>query len=119
MKFFSAFILEFTPLEAMAVGALVGLLPLLLVCVRRRARPPDGSAADPTPPVPASRTLSENDRWLTCVICKEQVRMRLFADHIARHDAEGYGSPLSQPPAPNGQLPPRRAPVRGSRPPQP
>jgi hypothetical protein len=32
MEFFIAFMLEFTPGEAMAIGALVGLLPLLLVC---------------------------------------------------------------------------------------
>jgi hypothetical protein len=118
-EFFIAFLLEFTPMEAMAIGALVGLLPLLLVCVRRRARPHYRSAEDTTPPVPAAPTSSDSDRWLTCVICKDQVRMRLFANHIARHAAEGYVSSPPRPQAPNGQPPHTQAPVRDSSSPQP
>ena len=119
IEFFIAFILEFTPVEAMAIGALVGLLPLLLICMRRRARPHHRSAEDTAPLVPAAPTSSAHDRWLTCVICKDQVRMRLFANHIARHAAEGYVSSPPRPHAQNGQPPPKRASMRDPNPPQP
>jgi hypothetical protein len=119
VEYFIGFLMEFTPGEAMAVGALVGLLPLLLLFVRRCPRPAgDGeedvahSAAEPpAPPV--------YDRLLTCVICKRPVKMSAFAAHVANHDTEGYVSPPRPPTASNGQPPRSTTPTKFPQPPPP
>jgi hypothetical protein len=105
LDYFIGFLLECTPGEAMAMGTLVGLLPLLFLLGRRRPRPAAGSdeaVADvaPEPPVP-----SAYDRLLTCVICKRPVKMRAFATHVADHDTEGAGSAPRPLTASNGQPP--------------
>jgi hypothetical protein len=105
IELFISFILAFTPGEAMLIGALVGLLPLLLF-LRRRARPSDDSPAVRTTAVPESPGPSAHDRLLTCVICKRQVRMGLFASHIASHDTEGSVSAPRLSAAPHGQQQP-------------
>ena len=118
IDYFIGFLMEFTPGEAMALGALVGLLPLLLLFVRRRARPAAGrdeAVADvaPAPPPP-----SAHDRLLTCVICKHPVKMSAFATHVADHDTEGSVSSPRPPTANNGQLPRLTTPTPPPRPPR-
>ena len=105
LEFLTSIIMEFTPGEAMAIGALVGMLPILFVAVKRRPYAGDnraeGSAERPPEPSPTSA----QDRLLTCVICKRLVKMRGFAAHIASHDAEGTVSPPRPLAATNGQHP--------------
>jgi hypothetical protein len=105
LEFLTSFIMDLTPGQAMAIGALVGLLPILFVAVKRRPH----TGADRTmgsaerPPEPSSS--SAHDRLLTCVICKQPVRMRGFAAHIASHDTEGTVSSPHPPAVQNGQHP--------------
>jgi hypothetical protein len=116
MDYFIAFIMEFTPGEAMAVGALVGLLPLLLLFVRRCARP----AADGEEDVADSAAAPPvYDRLLTCVICKGPVKMSAFASHVASHDTEGYVSSPHPPAASNGRPARPTTPTNSPRPPRP
>jgi hypothetical protein len=119
VDYFIDFLMEFTPGEAMAIGALVGLLPLVLLLVRRRARAAagdDGAVADAAaePPVP-----SAHDRLLTCVICKHPVKMSAFAAHVAHHDTEGSVSSPRPPTVSNGQPPCLPTPTPPTRPPRP
>jgi hypothetical protein len=105
MDYFIGFLMEFTPGEAMAVGALVGLLPLLLLFVRRYPRPSADGEEDIADSAAEPPTPSAHDRLLTCVICKHPVKMSAFAAHVARHDTEDYVSPPRPPAASNGQPP--------------
>jgi hypothetical protein len=118
MDYFIGFLMEFTPGEAMAMGALVGLLPLLLF-VRRCPRPAAGSEEDVAasaaePPVP-----SAYDRLLTCVICKGPVKMSAFAAHVASHDTAGYISAPHPPTVSNGQPPRPPTAMKFPQPPRP
>jgi hypothetical protein len=112
MELFFTFILAFTPGEAMLIGGLVGMLPLLLF-LKRCARPPADRPAVSTEAAPEPPEPLLHDRLLTCVICKRQVRTSLFATHIASHDTEGSVSapPLSE--AKNGQRQPTTPPGNG------
>jgi hypothetical protein len=105
LEFLTSFIMEFTPGEAMAIGALVGLLPILFVAVKRRSYTGDDRAAGSEEHPPEPSPMSGQDRLLTCVICKRPVRIGGFAAHVANHDAEGAVS-LPRPLAvKNGQHP--------------
>ena len=119
IDYFIAFIMEFTPGGAMAMGALVGLLPLLLVCVRRRARPLAGSAEGVAGSAPEPPVLSAHDRLLTCVICKRPVKMSAFKMHIASHDTEGPVSSPRPPTVSNGQSSRLTPPTQSRKPPTP
>jgi len=105
LEFLTSFIMEFTPGEAMAIGALIGLLPILFVAVKRRPHTVDDRAEGNVERPPEPSPVSAQDRLLTCVICKRPVRMRGFAAHIASHDAEGTVSPPRPLAATNSQRP--------------
>ena len=117
IDYFFAFIMEFTPGEAMAIGALVGMLPLLLLWVRRPARPPDDTEAVVDDSAPEPSAPSVYDRLLTCVICKHPVKMSAFKMHIAAHDTEGHVSSTHPPPESNGQSLRLTAPTKSPKPP--
>lgn len=72
-----------TPWQAMILGALVGLLPAVLTIaigqLRRRRLAEETPSLPTTPPV---------ERMLTCVICKETVKMSTFTQHVAVHQAQ-------------------------------
>jgi hypothetical protein len=105
LEFLTSCIMVFTPGEAMAIGALVGLLPILFVAVKRRPHTGDDRAEGSEERPPELSPMSAHDRLLTCVICKRPVRMRGFAAHIASHDAEGAVSPPHPLAVKNGQHP--------------
>jgi hypothetical protein len=103
LEFVASCIIDFAPGEAMAIGALVGVLPILLVAVKRRPPSPSvGSAGLGGPTSEPSQTLG-NDRLLTCVICKRPVLMSGFASHVAGHDVAKKVSLRPPPIAQNGQ----------------
>jgi hypothetical protein len=114
MELFLTFILAVTPAEAMLIGGLLGMLPLLLL-LRRYARPSGGRPAASTEAAPESPGSPLHDRLLTCVICKRQVRTSLFATHIASHDTEGSVSAPRLLEAKNGQRQPITPPGRDPR----
>ena len=105
LEFLASFIMEFTPGQAMAIGALIGLLPILFVVVRRRPHTGDGRAGGGKERPPEPSPMPAPERLLTCVICKHPVSMRGFAAHVAGHDAEGTASPQRPLAAKNGQHP--------------
>jgi len=80
---FRNLMLSVTPWQAMMLGALVGLLPVVLTIVigqlRWRRQP-----AEEKPPLVVTLPV---ERMLTCVICKEVVKMSTFTQHIAVHQA--------------------------------
>jgi hypothetical protein len=81
---FRALLLGLTPWQAMILGALVGLLPAVLTMAigqLRWWRQP----AEETPSLP---TIPPVERTLTCVICKEAVKMSTFTQHVAVHQAQ-------------------------------
>jgi hypothetical protein len=103
LEFVASCIIDFTPGEAMAIGALVGVLPILLVAVKRRPPSPNvGSAGRGGPKSEPPQTVG-NDRLLTCVICKRPVLMSGFAFHVAGHDVAKKVALRPPPAVQNGQ----------------
>jgi hypothetical protein len=81
---FRNLMLSVTPWQAMMLGALVGLLPVVLTIVIGQLR----WRRQPVEEMPAPAMALPVERMLTCVICKEVVKMSTFTQHIAVHQAQ-------------------------------
>ena len=74
-------LIQASPWQSMLAGALVGLLPAVLTIVvgqflHRRM---------PMAEAPQVTAMPQEERLLTCVMCKETVTMSTFPEHVAAH----------------------------------